>query len=303
MSRTFTYTTEVFDEYTDFPQTGDVDTIYIDASKNKAYRYDQSYYAISSEGVDIWGAIGSLSKGGGGGGGASWGSINGTLSNQTDLNTALSAKQDTLTLTTTGTSGAATLVGDTLNIPQYSGGGGGLQGAQIQMGNNAGQPSFGFNAQLVAANGGTGIPTASRLDVYPLTPNKTLTNVSLTINVSTLGAGALARLLVYSDVNGYPSLKLFESASIDCSTTGDKTVLTGLTFTAGTTYWLGFYSNAIATFRTITASSMLPIFSASATTTAVAWSRINTALGTAPSTFNYNTYSSANQINIIVKQV
>jgi hypothetical protein len=38
--------------------------------------------------------------------------------------TALNAKQGTLTLTTTGSSGAATLVGDTLNIPQYSGGGG-----------------------------------------------------------------------------------------------------------------------------------------------------------------------------------
>ena len=33
-------------------------------------------------------------------------------------------KQDHLTLTTTGSSGAATLVGSTLNIPQYSGGGG-----------------------------------------------------------------------------------------------------------------------------------------------------------------------------------
>jgi hypothetical protein len=34
-------------------------------------------------------------------------------------------KQDTITLTTTGTSGPATLVGSTLNIPQYGGGGGG----------------------------------------------------------------------------------------------------------------------------------------------------------------------------------
>ena len=34
------------------------------------------------------------------------------------------AKQDAITLTTTGTSGPATLVGATLNIPQYSGGGG-----------------------------------------------------------------------------------------------------------------------------------------------------------------------------------
>ena len=52
-----------------------------------------------------------------------WGNILGMLSNQTDLQNALNAKQDTLTLTTTGTSGAATLVGATLNIPQYSGGG------------------------------------------------------------------------------------------------------------------------------------------------------------------------------------
>jgi hypothetical protein len=37
------------------------------------------------------------------------------------IQTQFSGKQDTLTLTTTGTSGAATLVGSTLNIPQYSG--------------------------------------------------------------------------------------------------------------------------------------------------------------------------------------
>jgi len=43
----------------------------------------------------------------------------------TNLVTDLAAKQGTLTLTTTGGSGAATLVGNTLNIPIYSGGGGG----------------------------------------------------------------------------------------------------------------------------------------------------------------------------------
>lgn len=41
----------------------------------------------------------------------------------TSTQTALNLKQDTLTLTTIGTSGASTLVGSTLNIPQYSGGG------------------------------------------------------------------------------------------------------------------------------------------------------------------------------------
>ena len=42
----------------------------------------------------------------------------------TATQTALNAKQGNLTLTTTGSSWPATLIGDTLNIPQYSGGGG-----------------------------------------------------------------------------------------------------------------------------------------------------------------------------------
>lgn len=41
----------------------------------------------------------------------------------TAVQTALNTKQDALNLTTTGTAGAATLVGNTLNIPQYSSGG------------------------------------------------------------------------------------------------------------------------------------------------------------------------------------
>ena len=51
-------------------------------------------------------------------------STNGYLSS-TDWNT-FNNKQGAITLTTTGTSGAATLVGNTLNIPQYSGGGGSM---------------------------------------------------------------------------------------------------------------------------------------------------------------------------------
>jgi len=47
------------------------------------------------------------------------------------VQTQLNAKQGTITLTTTGTSGAATLVGNTLNIPQYSGGGGMAIGGSI----------------------------------------------------------------------------------------------------------------------------------------------------------------------------
>jgi hypothetical protein len=42
------------------------------------------------------------------------------------IDTGLNTKQDTLTLTTTGTSGAATFASNVLNIPQYSGGTGGI---------------------------------------------------------------------------------------------------------------------------------------------------------------------------------
>ena len=49
--------------------------------------------------------------------------VNKPISTATQI--ALDAKQGSLTLTTTGTSGASTLIGDTLNIPNYAGGGGG----------------------------------------------------------------------------------------------------------------------------------------------------------------------------------
>jgi hypothetical protein len=55
------------------------------------------------------------------------GNQSGTNTGDNSVNTLYSglatSKQDTLTLTTTGSSGPATLVGATLNIPQYSGGG------------------------------------------------------------------------------------------------------------------------------------------------------------------------------------
>ena len=52
--------------------------------------------------------------------GVQWGDITGNISNQTDLQAALNAKQNTITLTTVGSEGPATLVGSTLNVPDYS---------------------------------------------------------------------------------------------------------------------------------------------------------------------------------------
>jgi len=50
-----------------------------------------------------------------------WGSIVGNINTQGDLISLLNGKQNNITLTTTGSSGAATLIGSTLNIPNYAG--------------------------------------------------------------------------------------------------------------------------------------------------------------------------------------
>lgn len=93
------------------------------------------------------------------------------VDNTSDLNkpistatqTALNAKQNTLTLTTTGTSGAATLVGSTLNIPQYGGGG------------SSNPATFYINT-----TGGTtvGTPLTNEISLSALIPANTLTSNS-----------------------------------------------------------------------------------------------------------------------------
>jgi hypothetical protein len=84
------------------PAIGETGKIYITLDNNKVYRWTGSTYVEIAANNAVWGAI------------------TGTLSNQTDLQSALNAKQNAITLTTTGTSGVSTLVGSTLNIPNYS---------------------------------------------------------------------------------------------------------------------------------------------------------------------------------------
>jgi hypothetical protein len=66
-----------YGDFTMFPTIGQFDAIYIDLASGETYFWDGSMYVLSS---------------GGGGGGAAWGGITGTLSDQTDLQTALDAK-------------------------------------------------------------------------------------------------------------------------------------------------------------------------------------------------------------------
>jgi hypothetical protein len=151
-------------------------------------------------------------------------------------NESLSAAgiQPTLTLTTTGTSGPATLIGDTLNIPQYSGGGGG-GGIHIQIKPRTGAA---YSNNIITGTGTFG-NSGNILYLTPFIPANTLTITSASIQVTTAGAGTTMKIVVYSDVNGLPTTKLLESSLLDISTTGFKTFTTSFTFNAGTTYWIG----------------------------------------------------------------
>lgn len=210
-----------------------------------------------------------------------WGSITGTLSSQTDLQTALNAKQDTLTLTTTGTSGAATLVGSTLNIPQYSGGASNGTHAPFELGSGQFYSNIPIGASSVAAS-----LTTNLILIMPFKPAQTFTTSNIFINVSVLGAGVNARILLYSHsvTNGLPDTKIYESTNLDCSTIGVKTVTTAQTFTAGTTYWLGLHVNGAVAFAGVSVGVLVQIGVDSATNQYTNISRTVT-FGSAPSTW------------------
>jgi hypothetical protein len=177
-----------------------------------------------------------------------------TINSTSVLGSGDIAVQPTLTLTTTGTSGAATLVGATLNVPQYSGGGGGGIHAQVKL--SSGQTIAAVvTGTAPATTGGS----ANRLSAQPFIPAQTFTCSNLFINVTTLAAGTNARILIYSDINGIPNTKLYESANLDCSTTGQKIATTSFTFTAGTTYWICTHSSSSPSYTSLVVASLLPI--------------------------------------------
>ena len=97
-----------------------------------------------------------------------------------------------------------------------------------------------------------------------------------------------------------PNSILLESTSLDCSTPGVKTYTASFTFTAGTTYWLGYYANAsLAPVSSVPGVELTPISanaggftSASLTVTAAA------TFPTAPSTLGTATPASTDALYI-----
>jgi hypothetical protein len=201
-----------------------------------------------------------------------------TNSNFTEL---YDGKQNTLTLTTTGTSGAATLVGSTLNIPQYSGGASGLQGVHALVPLASGEQ---ITASITSQALSVAVAIANRLYAYPFISAQSITTSNLYINVTTPVVSSLARILIYSDLNGLPNTKLYESANLDCSTSGIKTATTTFNFVAGTRYWLSLHSSSTQQLSSITASSMIVLKMSGSTSLPNHYFAAPT-FGSAPTTF------------------
>jgi len=128
--------------------------------------------------------------------------------------------------------------------------------------------------------------------LYPFIPANSITISNLQINVAGPTVGGNIRILVYSDLNGVPSSKLIESTSLDASTSGTKTFTTSYTFTAGTVYWLGCYSNLSISISVLDAAQMTPI-STNAFGTAYSSATVAATFAAAPSTLGTTTLSSS----------
>lgn len=168
-------------------------------------------------------------------------------------------------------------------IISASGGGGGLQGVHSIIKLNSGDATSNNTAASTITSTST---LAGNLATTPYIPAQTFTSSNLYISVNSAIASSVARILIYSNVNGLPNTKLYESTDLDCSTTGIKTVTTSFTFTAGVTYWLvvqnshannmhGFQTDSVMTARVFPAS-----------TSFIIGYRFAAAIGSAPAVWN-----------------
>ena len=142
-------------------------------------------------------------------------------------------------------------------VSATGGSGGGASGLQT--------PVFGslFGMQTNAAancSSTNSHATTDSITYYPYIPNVSFTCIQFAITVNTPQATGLARICVYSSVNGGPGNLLYNSVNLDCSTSGSKTVVSSFAFTQGTVYWLALQVNVAAIqLHGISTSALLPI--------------------------------------------
>jgi hypothetical protein len=188
-----------------------------------------------------------------------WGDITGTLSNQTDLQNALDAKQETLVSATNIKTINGTSVLGSGDLPiSGGGGGGGINSFTI----NAVFP-FPTCASISSKSLSSVTVTANLIDYNLYVPAQDYTCTEFSVNVVTASTG-VGRIMVYDNIHptnndGRPGALLYSSTDLDMTTTGVKTATTSFNFEAGKVYYLAVQAEATPRLTAIHKDSVIPI--------------------------------------------
>ena len=112
-------------------------------------------------------------------------------------------------------------------------------------------PAAGEYALTTSGAGGaaTGVlaGAAGRIDLFPFIPRDDITIDRLSVNVTTLIAAALGKIVLYAaDATGRPAALILETGDLDFSTVGLKEATVAQTLRRGITYWIGIRHSSTA---------------------------------------------------------
>ena len=82
--------------------------------------------------------------------------------------------------------------------------------------------------------------------LQPYIPAQSYTCDIIVLHVNTGQSGGLGKIGIYDHVNGLPENLIYESANIDCSTSGVKSLTTNFNFVAGEMYWIASNFNVVS---------------------------------------------------------
>ena len=173
-------------------------------------------------------------------------------------------------------------------------GGGGLPGVHNLIPLSAGDST---NLAINSASQANFAHLIDTLYASPFISAQTFTATSFSIYCTTGQPGAVGRILIYSDLNGLPNTKLYESATLSLLSTGFKTATNTFSFTAGTTYWITFHNSGTSTMANISTISLTAVLQIKIKTPALAPTtnyRITAAIGSAPATWTGGTGFNSN---------
>ena len=112
-------------------------------------------------------------------------------------------------------------------------------------------PAAGDYALTTSGAGGaaTGVlaGAAGRMDLFPFIQRDDITVDRLSVNVTTLIAAALGKIVLYAaNATGRPAALILETGDLDFSTVGMKEATVAQTLRRGITYWIGIRHSSTA---------------------------------------------------------